>query len=302
MLNLVRMPLRAPVALAALVLAALAAAGAAPPPARRVVSLNPSLTQILLAIGARERIVGIDDRSARQEPELSALPRVGGLFDPSLEAVIALEPDLVVAVPSAEQRDLLSRLRALGIEALELPDITLEELLRSIEVLGARVDRAEAAAARVAGIRATFAAVGAATAGLPHPRVVFAIQREPLFVVGSGSYLDQMLRDAGAVNAAAGLGGPYPRAGLEWLIAAAPELILDASEDPKAAASYWSRWPSLPAVASGRVVALPAGEFTLPGPWVDRVLERLAEAIHGPGLAARPAPSGVGAAAPAGPR
>jgi len=293
---------RALAALAALGGAALAAAAPAPPEARRVVSLNPSLTQILVAVGAGERLVGIDDRSAQLLPELTGLPRVGGLFNPSLEAIVALEPDLVAVVPSAEQRDLRSRLSALGVSVLELPNIALEDLLRSIEALGARVGQGAAAAERVAAIRAAFAAVSAATAPLAHPRVVFAIQREPLFVVGAGSYLDEMLRAAGAVNAGAALGGPYPRAGLEWLIAAAPELILDASEDPKAAASYWSRWPSLPAVASGRVVALPAGEFTLPGPWVDRVLERLAEAIHGPGLAARPAPSGVGAAAPAGPR
>src|SRR5262249_3442135 len=113
-------------------------------------------------------------------------------------------------------------------------------------------------------------------------RVVFAIQREPLFVVGAGSYLDEMLRAAGAVNAGAALGGPYPRAGLEWLIAAAPELILDASGDPQDAARSWARWPALPAAPAGRVVALPARELPLPGPWIDRELERLAAAIHGP--------------------
>jgi ABC-type Fe3+-hydroxamate transport system substrate-binding protein len=100
-------------------------------------------------------------------------------------------------------------------------------------------------------------------------------------VVGAGSFLDAMLRAAGAVNAGAELGGPYPRAGLEWLIAAAPDVILDASEEPEAAAIYWSRWPSLPAAASGRVVAVPPREVTLPGPYLDRGLRRLAEALRG---------------------
>src|SRR5215470_14306706 len=203
---------RALAALAALGAAAPTAAAPAPPEARRVVSLNPSLTQILLAVGARERIVGVDDRSAQLLPALAGLPRVGGLFNPSLEAIVALEPDLVAVVPSAEQRDLRSRLLALGVPVLELPNIALEELLRSIEALGARVGRGAAAAERVAAIRAAFAAVSAATAPLAHPRVVFAIQREPLFVVGAGSYLDAMLRAAGAENAGAALGGPYPRA------------------------------------------------------------------------------------------
>jgi iron complex transport system substrate-binding protein len=260
-----------------------AAAALAAVPARRVVSLNPSLTAILLALGARESLVGVDDRSAREEPEVASLPTVGGLFDASLEAVVALEPDVVVLVPSAEQRDLRERLGALGIEVLALPNITLDELLGSIETLGRLVDRREAAAARVGAIRAALAESERASAGRTRPRVVLALQREPLFVVGAGSYLDALLRAAGAENAAAELGGPYPRAGLEWLIAARPDAILDASDDPEDARRYWSRWPSLPAVASGRVVALPAREVTLPGPWLDRALARLSQALDAGG-------------------
>jgi ABC-type Fe3+-hydroxamate transport system substrate-binding protein len=268
-------------ALAGVVAVALACGAAgAQEPARRVVSLNPSLTAIVLALGAGERLVGVDDRSAREDPRVSGLPKVGGLFDPSLEAVVALEPDLVVAVPSAQQRDLRARVQALGIELLELPNITLEELLGSIEVLGERVERREAARERVAAIRAAFARAEGAAAGREPPRVVLALQRDPLYVVGAGSFLDSMLRAAGARNVGAELGGPYPRAGLEWLIAAAPEVILDASGDAEEASAYWSRWPSLPAVASGRVVALPPAEVTLPGPYPDRGLARLAAELR----------------------
>jgi iron complex transport system substrate-binding protein len=249
-------------------------------PAERIVSLNPSLTAILFALGAEERVVGVDDLSAREDARAAALPRVGGLFDPSLEAVVALAPDLVVAVPGAEQRDVCSRLQALGIRVLELPNITLDELLDSILRLGEVVERDEAARARVAAIRAAFARPAGAAEGRDAPRVVLALQRDPLYVVGAGSFLDAMLRAAGARNIGAELGGPYPRAGLEWLIASAPDVILDASEDAEAAASYWSRWPSLPAVARGRVVALPPAEVTLPGPYPDRGLARVAEALR----------------------
>ncbi len=259
----------------------LASGAAARVPAKRIVSLNPSLTATLLALGAGERLVGVDDRSARQDARVSGLPRVGGLFDPSLEAVVAVAPDVVVAVPSAQQRDLRAHMQALGIEVLELPNITLEELLDSIVALGELVERREAARERVAEIRAAFARAESASAGREPLRVVFALQRDPLYVVGAGSFLDSMLRAAGARNAGAELGGPYPRAGLEWLIATAPEVILDASEDAEHAATYWSRWPSLPAVAKGRVVAVPPAEVTLPGPYPDRGLSRLAEALHG---------------------
>jgi ABC-type Fe3+-hydroxamate transport system substrate-binding protein len=110
---------------------------------------------------------------------------------------------------------------------------------------------------------------------------VLVLQRDPLFVVGRGSFLDAMLRAAGAENAGAVFAEPYPRAGIEWLIAAAPEVILDASEDAQTPQDYWSRWPSLPAVAAGRAVAVPAGEVTRPGPYLDRALLRLAEALGG---------------------
>jgi iron complex transport system substrate-binding protein len=257
-------------------LACLVAAGPAP---RRIVSLNPSLTAILLELGARELLVGVDDYSARQRGELAGLPTVGGLFDPSLEAVVALEPDLVVMVPGAQQRDLQQRLRALGIEVLELPNIELAQLLHSIETLGRLVQQPQRAAERVAAIRAAWSEVERESHARPPVRAVLVIQRDPLYVVGRGSFLDAMLTAAGGANAAAHLDEAYPRVALEWLIEAAPEVILDASDDPLPASRYWSRWPSLPAVRQGRVVAIPAAEITLPGPRLDESLRRIAAAL-----------------------
>ncbi len=252
---------------------------AAEPAAQRVVSLNPSLTQTLLALGAGAALVGVDEYSAREEPAVRGLPRVGGLFDPSLEAVVALEPDLVVLVPSAQQRDFRGRLEALGIPVLALANISLAEVLDGVLALGERVGRGEAARVRVAEVRRAFAELSRESAGRERERAVLVLQREPLFVVGRGSFLDAMLAAAGLANAAAEFGEPYPRVSTEWLIAQAPELLLDASEDPEPPTRYWARWPSLPAVARGRVLALEAGAVTLPGPWLDRGLRRLAAAV-----------------------
>ncbi|HJO24301.1 MAG: helical backbone metal receptor [Myxococcota bacterium] len=260
-----------------LALALLAAAAAGVP--RRVVSLNPSLTATVLALGAGGLLVGVDDWSARQQPAVRGRPTVGGLFTPSLEAVVALEPDLVVLVPSAQQRALRDRLRALGIEVLELPNITLDDLLVSIERLGERLGRGEAAARRVEEIRRAFERAAAAS-GQSRPRALLVIQREPLYVVGAGSFLDAMLRAAGARNAAAEFPDPYPRVDLEWAIAAQPEVILDATEGGERAERFWARWPSLPAVARGRVVAVPGDRVILPGPNVDTGLSILRAALN----------------------
>ncbi len=263
-------------------LASRRATAAAP---ERVVSLNPSLTAMVLAVGARDRLVGVDDFSAREQPDVASLPRVGGLYNPSLEAVVALRPDLVLLVPSAEQRDFRERLDALGIPVLALDPVRFDQVLAALETVGARLGRAEAARARADAERRALEEARRLTAGLPRPRVVLVLQRDPLYVAGAGSFIDEMIQAAGGRNLGAAFPEPYPRASQEWLIDGAPERILDSSNEPGDARAFWSRWPSLPALTQRGVVVLPAGLVTLPGPWLDRALAALVRAIHGLELA-----------------
>jgi len=247
----------------------------------RIVSMNPSLTRMLIALEAFQMLVGVDEYSATHESAAAALPRVGGLFNPSLEAVVALEPDLVVVVPSIQQRDFRSRLRELGVEVLELANISLAQVLESMQILGDRVDRSRAARERVAAIRSTWIEVAREASRRPRRSAVLIVQRDPLFVVGGGSYLNSMLDAAGLDNAAAEYSEAYPRVSLEWLIAAGPRVIIDSSADPVPATEHWSRWTSIPAVAEGRVIAVPEGLVTLPGPYLDRSLRTMVTAIRG---------------------
>ncbi len=249
--------------------------------ARRVVSLNPSLTAIVLALGAGERLVGVDDWSKKQNPVLAELPSVGGLYTPNLESLAALAPDLVLLVPSAEQRDFHGRLAELGIAVEGFNPVRFDEVLASIARLG-RITGSEAKAReRVAAIRAARAEVEAAVAGRPVRSAVLVLQRDPLFVVGGGNFIDEMLASAGARNLGREVEGSYPRISLEWLVARAPEVILDASHDAEPAPDYWARWPSLPAVREKRVVSIPSGAATLPGPALDEALRLLARSVHG---------------------
>lgn len=259
-------------------------ARAADAPAPRLVSLNPSLTAIVIALGAGDRLVGVDAWSKQEHPELAALPSVGGLYTPNLEALAALSPDRVLLVPSAEQRDFHGQLTGLGIAVERFNPVRFAEVLESIERLGRITGREPAARARVGAIEAARAEVERAVAGRARPRAVLVLQRDPLFVVGGGNFIDEMLASAGARNLAGEVGGAYPRISLEWLVAHAPEVILDASHDAKPAAEYWSRWSSLPAVEAGRVVSLPSGSATLPGPWLDAALRLLARSVHGEGV------------------
>ncbi len=272
------------VALSLLFAIAAASDAAADAPAQRIVSMNPSLTRMLVAIGARDTLVGVDEFSARAEPAVSSLPRVGGLYSPSLESVVALRPDLVVLVPSFEQREFRTRLTQLGLSVQEYDPVRFEQVLETILALGKRVGHQTEAKARVDAIRRTQRAVERAVAGRPPLSAVLVLQREPLFVVGGGSFLDEMITMAGARNLGAALGETWPRTSVEWLVGVAPQIILDSDSDPAPAATFWARWPSIPAVAQRRVVAIDAGDVTLPGPDLDRALLKLARALHGDAL------------------
>jgi ABC-type Fe3+-hydroxamate transport system substrate-binding protein len=253
-------------------------------PARRIVSMNPSLTRILVAIGAADALVGVDAFSARAEPAVASLPRVGGLYSPSLESVVELQPDLVVIVPSFEQREFRTRLEALKLRVEDFDPVSFEQVLDTISALGARTGHETEAKARVDAIRRTRDTVRRATAELPRPRSVLILQREPLFVAGRGTFIDDMIAIAGGENLGAELAETWPRTSAEWLVGVAPEVILDSDSDPAPAATVWARWPSLPAVAKHRVVAVDAGDVTLPGPDLDRALVKLARALHGEAL------------------
>jgi ABC-type Fe3+-hydroxamate transport system substrate-binding protein len=261
---------------------------AADVPARRVISLNPSLSAILLAIEARDVLVGVDEFTARQQPELAALPRVGGLYDPNLERVVALEPDLVVLVPSAEQRGFRERLVELGIPVLALDPVSYEDVASVVEQLGERTGHVKEAGQRASAMREMRGRVERAVAGFSAVPTLLVLQRDPLFVAGAGTFVDDMMRSVGAENlgsqvGAGATGANWPRVSREWLIASAPRVLIDTSRDPEPAVTYWARWSSIPAVASGRVFHMTGKDLTLPGPWLDRSLLNLLDLVR-PGL------------------
>lgn len=257
-------------------------------PLPRLVSLNPSLTAIVERLGAEAALVGVDDYSARISPALADRPRVGGLFDPSLEAVMALRPDRVLLVAGLEQESHGASLRRLGLEVEVFENERYEQVLANIERLGRMVGEEARAAARIESIRALRAAVERAVAGRAKPRTVIVLDRSPLYLVGGETFLDELLGAVGAINLGAEVAKGYPRGSLEWLVAAAPELVLDLSPqvESEGALTFWKRWPSLPAVKAGRVLALDATRVSLPGPDLDRALRELAIAVHGKSIEA----------------
>ncbi len=249
--------------------------------APRLISLNPSLTAIVLRLGAGETLVGVDDYSAQLLDEVASLPRVGGLFDPTLESVLALRPDRVLLVAGIDQQSHGAQLARLGLEVEIFENERLDQVLENIARLGKILDREQAAAERIASILGMRRAVARAVAGRERPATLAVLDRSPLYLVGSDTFLDEMLETVGARNLARDLSTGYPRGSIEWLIAAKPELLLDMTPGSEDGRAFWARWPSLPAVVADRVLTLDASRISLPGPELDRALRELAVAVHG---------------------
>jgi iron complex transport system substrate-binding protein len=255
-------------------------AGATP---QRIVSLTPALTEILFAVGAGERVVGVtqfcDFPSAAKEK-----PKVGGYVNPSVESVLALKPDLVVVSPGPGNRDSAIAMQRAGLRLEIVPAETLEESLAAIEGV-ARVAGVEDAGRELAkSLRARIDAVAQRVVAAPRVKTLFCLQTDPIIAAGRDTLPSQLLELAGGSNVIAA--PRYPRVDVEAVAAAMPELILQARMDvadgsEHAEDAFWKRWPAIPAVAHGRVVVLPDDVALRPGPRVADAVEELAGILHG---------------------
>ncbi len=273
-------------ALAALLtLGALAAAGPesasvqrlgppAPSVVHRVVTLAPSLTDTVLALGAGDVLVGVSRFDER--PEVGALPRVGGFVDPSVEAVAALKPDLVLVQPGPGNRAPVEALAGLRISILALRLSSVEDVLAALRATAMALGRTRRGEELAQGLEATRARVRARARGLRPVRVLFAYGLEPLVVAGPGSFADELLSDAGGTNVAADAGRAYPVWSVERALGARPDVVLDASEG----AAGREALQSLPGLREARWVRLPSAALLHPGPALGQGLEELFLVLH----------------------
>ncbi len=264
-----------------MVLAALVASGgAARAQARRIVALAPSVTETLFAVGAGTDIVGVSDLSDYPE-EAKRIDRVGSYLKPNVEVVVALRPDLVIAVPSPGNREAVEALEHLGLRVVVVEEgPALADVLAAIQRIGDEAGRSEAARTLGARIAEQVEAVRRRAARLPRRRTLMLVGENPLIAAGSENLLDELLSAAGARNVAAGL-GRWPRLSVEFLVSSAPEVIIDSSMGDEAGAnlSFYDDL-GLEAVRAKRLYAIRIDEVLRPGPRVGEGLEKLARLVH----------------------
>lgn len=249
--------------------------------AQRIVSISPSTTEAVVAIGAQERLVG-RSRYCDHPPEIRSLPEVGGYVDPNLEAILALRPDLVVGARGPGGTAITDALASHGIATYFPRTESFAEIDSMIAGIGERVGRDVSAAHVIASMHADEEALATSLAGKSKPRVLFVFGVTPIVVAGPGSFPDEMISRAHAVNAVTE-GSGYPTLGIERVLAIDPDVIVEAAwgeQGTQTIARDAAGWGRLRAVRENRVAHLAEEALLRPGPRIVRGVESLARAIH----------------------
>ncbi|MBI3595727.1 MAG: cobalamin-binding protein [Nitrospirae bacterium] len=249
---------------------------------QRIVSLAPGLTEILFSLGLDDRIVGVTDY-CNYPPAAVTKPRVGGL-NPNLEKIISLHPDLIVAVAGIYQNQSLARFEQFHVPYFTVDPSSIEKIFETILVLGKITGAEETAAEKVRQLRGRLNSLQQKLQSDPRPRLLYVVDDEPLISVGKGSYLNDLIREAGGVNITGGLEKAYPIVSMEYVIRQNPEVIVLAMDADQVLSDqekhHWSRWSSLPAVRNGKIYKVSRDLLNRPGPRILDGVEELARLLH----------------------
>jgi iron complex transport system substrate-binding protein len=256
-------------------------------PARRVVSLAPSNTEILFAVGAGSQVVGRDELSDYPEGVASIQSVGGSMGNFSTEAIVALKPDLVLAA-EINPPELVNSLESLGLTVYYLSNpTTLEGMYANLETVGKLTGHVDETAALIQSLKARVAAVDAKLAGVVvRPSVFYeldATDASKPYTAGPDTFIDQLIQRAGGKNIASGLKDQYPQISLEELVALNPDIILlsDSAygETPEKVAAR-AGWGTLAAVKNGMIYPFDYHLLSLPGPRLVDGYEQLAKLLH----------------------
>jgi iron complex transport system substrate-binding protein len=256
---------------------------------QRIVAIGPNSAEIICALGACDRIVGVS-KFCVYPPELASRPRVGGLYDPDLERIAALRPDLLVTRGRNDALDALCRQLEVGV--YEDTTDSIAGIERTVRELGELLGREAAAAETVEGFRRELAAIRERVSGEPRPRVFLTVSRQPdrlanILTTGKGTFLDEMIEIAGGTNVFGHLDMRYPEVSPEAVLAQRPEVIIELMPDldltpelERQMRDHWRELGEVPAVRSGRIFFLSDDHCLIPSPRYHRVISRVSRILH----------------------
>jgi cobalamin transport system substrate-binding protein len=266
-------------------------AGQTPPnrAPQRIISLIPATTEMLFAMGAGNRLVGVGNYD-RFPPEVSRLPKVGGLLDPDVERVISLKPDLVIVY--ATQADLKRQLERAKIPMFDYAHRGLPDILETMRALGERIGMKAGADAAAAKVQQQLDNTRVRVGRLPRPKTLLVFGREQgtirrVNASGGLGFLHDVLELAGGSDVLGDLRQQSVDMSTEMILTRAPEAIIELHYgDPlppdrlEAERRMWNALASVPAVKAGRVHLLVGDEFVVPGPRIAVAADRFARTLH----------------------
>ena len=256
---------------------------AVPSPPQRIVSLAPNITETLFAIGCGERIVGVTTWcNYPNDARLKA--RVGDLLNPSLETIVSLEPDLIIATADGNRKETVEMLARMNYAVYVVNPSSIEGVFSMIRHLGRVTAQEKQAETLVTGLRARVERITSQARLRPRPPVFFQVGSGALISAGRHTFLDELITTAGGTNIFGDSPVRYPKAGIEEVVMRMPEVIIitamDSGDTACAASRDWLRWDTIPAVRTGRIHCIDADLVTRPSPRIIEGLERLFDIIH----------------------
>lgn len=261
---------------------------ALPDSPRRIVSLAPSITETLYALGLGDAVAGVTGFCA-YPPEVKNKPVVAGFSDIDYEALLRLNPDLVI-LPE-DKRLNRQDLERLGLAVMNVDSITLEGFIRDVERMGNSMGRQKEAGEILAGLRQSMALAAQRADGKKPPKVLFAVMHSyegngyitETYAIGRGGFYSELITAAGGKNAYEGE-LPFPRLSREALIFLDPDVIIDVIPNKQANIEGimrdWQSLESVSAVKNGRIHLLTDEAHTVPGPRSYKTLDTLSKAFH----------------------
>jgi iron complex transport system substrate-binding protein len=252
-------------------------------PPQRIISIAPSVTEILFALDLGERIVGVSSY-CNYPPEAKRKERVGGYINPSMEKIVALHPDLVIQTADGDLKTFVDRLASLGIPIYITNPRSVTEVMDSILRIGEVTSTSKGAQNLVSSMGQKIQDIQRRVQGQPQPRVLHAMSVDPLISSGKGTFVHDLILLAGGKNVAETARGKHPQLSMEEVMARDPEVILlsamlssDSLQEQK---KWWQRWREISAVRSGRIYAVEADLILRPSPRIVKGLKEVARALH----------------------
>ena len=253
----------------------------------KIISLAPSNTEILYALGLEDRLVGVTEYCDYPEAAKDK-PKIGGFKTVDIERVVEIQPDLILAT-DYHKAEVIPELERLGLTALILDPRNLDEVLEALTLTGKCTGKEDEASQLVTEIESRINAITEKTAGLAEAEklwVFYIVYHDPLMTVGSDTLIHELIVKAGGINIAQDLTGDYPTMGLEAVIAANPQVIVanyghgTAADAPLQFAQNEPRLADVDARVNNQVYGIDANLTSRPGPRIVQGLEQVAKFIH----------------------